>query len=36
MADQPVMTGEQVLHVSFQGNADLDSGRSSQYLNLTF
>ncbi len=32
MADQPVMTGEQVLLVSFHGNADLDSGRSSLYI----
>ncbi len=28
VADQPVMTAEQVLLVSFQGNADVDSGRS--------
>ncbi len=32
MADQPVMSCEQVLLVHFQGNADVDSGRSSQYI----
>ncbi len=32
MADQPVMTGEQVLLVSFQDNAYLDSGHSSQVI----
>ncbi len=32
MADQPVMSCEQVLLVYFQGNADMDSGRSSQYI----
>ncbi len=32
MADQPVMPCEQVLLMSFQGNADVDSGRSSQYV----
>ncbi len=32
MADQPMMSCEQVLLVHFQGNADMDSGRSSQYI----
>ncbi len=32
MADQPVMSCEQVLLVYFQGNADMHSGRSSQVI----